>query len=210
MLKMVEPQDTEKQQRYLSRAEEGLERLRLILNAMSEASRVEQAIQHADIHDFDIAILVNDMCQAYQDSYPDYQFDFIQDESLASSTTNLRGAPELIAQMLDKLVTNATEFAPINTTIRLSLMASDHGIRLSIENTGPLLPESMQQQLFDSMVSIRTKASDGSTGSGSDTPHLGLGLYIVKLIVKFHLGQLSARNNNQQNGVVFHIDLPFK
>ena len=210
MLKMVEPQDTEKQQRYLSRAEEGLERLRLILNAMSEASRVEQAIQHADIHDFDIAILVNDMCQAYQDSYPDFQFDFIQHESLASTTTNLRGAPELIAQMLDKLVTNATEFAPINTTIRLSLMASDLGIRLSIENTGPLLPDNMQQQLFDSMVSIRNEPSNGSTGSGSDTPHLGLGLYIVKLIVKYHQGQLSARNNNQQNGVVFHIDLPLR
>ncbi len=65
MLKMVDSDDTEKYQRYLLRAEEGLERLRLILNAMSEASRVEQVIQHSDIHQVDIKNLMNEMCLAY-------------------------------------------------------------------------------------------------------------------------------------------------
>jgi signal transduction histidine kinase len=58
----------------------------------------------------------------------------------------------------------------------------------------------MQNALFDSMVSIRQK-------KGSE-PHLGLGLYIVRLIAEFHNGQVSARNRNDVEGVEFTIKIP--
>jgi len=198
MLKMVAPNDKEKHQRYLLRAEEGLERLRLILNAMSEASRVEQVIQHSDIHQIDIENLVNEMCLAYQDTYPDFKFTFISHNSTPKIL--LHCAPELIAQMLDKLIDNATGFAPKHSEISLSLTSTEQSVRLTIKNTGPLLPDNMKQQLFNSMVSIRKEKTD--------TPHLGLGLYIVKLIAQHHHGQLSAQNNADNTGVSFSVELP--
>jgi len=200
MLKMVDPNDTEKRQRYLLRAEEGLERLRLILNAMSEASRVEQVIQHSDIHPVDIKNLMHEMCLAYQDTYPDFTFTFHSQSSTSTPEVTLRCAPELIAQMLDKLIDNATGFAPKQSEILLSLTATEKSVRLTVDNIGPLLPDNMQQQLFDSMVSIRKEKSD--------TPHLGLGLYIVKLIAQHHHGQLSACNNAEKSGVSFCVELP--
>ena len=200
MLKMTAPDDTEKQQRYLNRAEDGLERLRLILNAMSEASRVEQVIQQSETVSFDLTQLISDMCQAYQDSYVDFQFIFNPHQDLISSPFMLSGSPELIAQMLDKLVDNATGFAPLHSPIQLSLTPLKAGVRVTVSNFGPLLPENMQQQLFDSMVSIREEKSD--------TPHLGLGLYIVKLIAQHHNGSLSAGNKALSDGVEFYVDLP--
>jgi len=200
MLRMTAPDDTEKQQRYLNRAEDGLERLRLILNAMSEASRVEQVIQHSEIVSFNVSNLINDMYQAYQDSYSDFTFSFYQHQDLTDSQLTLSGSPELVAQMLDKLVDNATGFAPPHSQIQLSLTPFKSSIRLTVSNIGPLLPENMQQQLFDSMVSIREERSD--------TPHLGLGLYIAKLIAQHHNGNLSASNNVQNDGVEFYVDLP--
>ncbi len=113
---------------------------------------------------------------------------------------SLHCAPELIAQMLDKLIDNATGFAPKHSEILLSLTSTDKSVRLSVDNTGPLLPDSMQQQLFDSMVSIREEKTE--------TPHLGLGLYIVKLIAQHHRGQLSASNNAENTGVSFCVELP--
>ncbi len=200
MLKIVDANDTEKHQRYLHRAEEGLERLRLILNAMSEASRVEQIIQHSDIHPVDIRYLMHEICLAYQDTYPDFTFTFNSQSNTATSEVTLHCAPELIAQMLDKLIDNATDFAPKNSEILLALTATEKSLRLTVDNTGPLLPDNMQQQLFDSMVSIRKEKTD--------TPHLGLGLYIVKLIAQHHHGQLSACNNVEKSGVSFCVELP--
>src|SRR6185295_13925465 len=88
------------------------------------------------------------------------------------------------AQMLDKLVENAVDFAVAGTAIRISM-----GIdaRLRVENQGPPLPDAIRESLFDSMVSLRTERSGG-------TPHLGLGLHIARLIAEFHGGTLRAEN----------------
>ena len=54
---------------------------------------------------------------------------------------------------------------------------------LAVENDGPPLPEAMVTRLFDSMVSLR--APDAPRGEA----HLGLGLYIVRLVAEFHGGR---------------------
>ena len=39
-------------------------------------------------------------------------------------------------------------------------------------------------------------------------PHLGLGLYIVRLITQFHGGEANAENLPRDGGVIFSITLP--
>ena len=107
------------------------------------------------------------------------------------------GAADLLAQMLDKLVENAADFASAGTAIRISL-AGD--ARLRVENQGPALPEAIRDSLFDSMVSQRTEHS-------AATPHLGLGLYIARLIAEFHGGTLHAENLPGGSGVAFEVTL---
>ena len=53
---------------------------------------------------------------------------------------------------------------------------------------------------FDSLVSIRTR--------GDGRPHLGLGLYVVALIAKFHGGRVEADNLPDDRGVVFRVYFP--
>jgi signal transduction histidine kinase len=74
------------------------------------------------------------------------------------------------------------------------------GESLTVSNSGPLLPADMAGRLFESMVS-------GRAGSGGE-PHLGLGLYIVRLIAEFHGGQARAANREDGSGVVFRVDCP--
>lgn len=110
------------------------------------------------------------------------------------------GVPDLMAQMLDKLVSNAIDFHSADTPIVLKLDTDGRQVTLLVSNSGPVLPDEMQGNLFESMVSIRTQKGE--------QPHLGLGLYIVRLIVEFHQGRVTARNRDDNSGVEFLISLP--
>ncbi|MGE3927618.1 MAG: hypothetical protein AB7G13_32215 [Lautropia sp.] len=61
---------------------------------------------------------------------------------------------------------------------------------IAVANQGPPLPAVMVDSLFESMVSIRGGGAVGPDPRG----HLGLGLYLVRLIAEFHGGAAFARN----------------
>jgi dedicated sortase system histidine kinase len=177
---------------YATRAKDGADRLRQILTAMSEASRVEELMQNAEPESFDLCNVLDSMVAAYGDAYRNRQF--VLASKLGSAS--LKGSPELIIQMLDKLVDNAVDFSADGDTIRIGLDADDHQLQLTVSNPGPPLPDRMRTQLFDSMISVRT----------GDHKHLGLGLYVAKLIAEGHGGRIDAANAD--NGVVFRVTLP--
>jgi signal transduction histidine kinase len=112
-------------------------------------------------------------------------------------------------QLLDKVVSNSVEFSQDNTiTVELKKSSNKHNAELLISNNGILLPEQLSESLFDSMVSLRDenqKAQDKQA-----VPHLGLGLYISRLICQFHQGSISAYNHQDPAGVTVHISLPTK
>ena len=68
------------------------------------------------------------------------------------------GAPDLVAQMLDKLVANAVEFGE-DGAIEVSLAREGGEALLSVGNDGPPLPEMQAGHLFDSMMSVREVAA---------------------------------------------------
>jgi signal transduction histidine kinase len=72
---------------------------------------------------------------------------------------------------------------------------------LSVENQGPPLPAQMRSRLFESMVSIRPAGREGG-------PHLGLGLYIVRLIAAFHGGEAMAHDRAGGDGVIVGVSIP--
>lgn len=180
---------------YAARAKDGANRLRRILAAMSEASRVEELMQNAEPEDFDLCVVLPATVAAYRDAYPQRQFEFATN----LDTATVHGSPELTIQMLDKLVDNAVGFSSENDVIGITLDKADGNCALTINNPGPSLPEHMRTQLFDSMVSVR---------SGGDGKHLGLGLYIAKIIAEGHGGSIAA--SNIEGGVSFVVSLPAK
>jgi dedicated sortase system histidine kinase len=166
---------------YASRAKDGADRLRRILTAMSEASRVEELMRNAEPEAFDLRAALETTVEAYRDVYAERQFEF--ETSLDSATVH--GSPELIIQMLDKLVDNAVDFSNDGDRITIRLSDADEGLSLTVHNPGPPLPDRMRHQLFDSMVSMRPKG---------DEKHLGLGLYVARLIAEGHAGRIDAKN----------------
>jgi dedicated sortase system histidine kinase len=179
--------------KYTARAREGSDRLQKILNAMSEANRTEELMKNVEPEDFDLRAILTSTVAAYADAWPERQIEF----QCSIEDGNISGSPELIIQMLDKLVDNAVDFTSTGDTIEISLEREPDSLLISVSNPGPALPEEMRTRLFHSMVSVRSD----DTGK-----HLGLGLYIARLVAEGHNGTIDATNTD--DGVVFQVRLP--
>jgi dedicated sortase system histidine kinase len=184
-------------QPYLARARDGVARLGTLVRAMSEASRMERAIAAAEPEDVDLREVVRGCAEAYRPLVGARRLDC----EVPDTPMRLHGAPELIAQALDKLLDNALSFTPADGWLRLRLQAVGDGVEIELANQGPPLPAAMAGRLFDSLVSLRDKATPG------DAPHLGLGLYVVRLVAERHGGAASARNLDDGSGVAFSLRL---
>jgi signal transduction histidine kinase len=182
---------------YLERAGEGLRRLDTVLTRMSEATRLEHAVRQGERERFDAREVVRGCASGYATAYPQRRFDVV----LPDGPALLRGAPDLYAQMLDKLVANAADFSSAEAPVRIVLEVRDGRASLAVSNRGARLPKAMAGKLFESMVSVRGESR------GSE-PHLGLGLYIVRLVAEFHGGKAEARDLEDGSGVVVKVTCP--
>ena len=187
----------EEQRTYVARAEEGLARLNTILQRMSEATRLEQSLRAAERERYDLAALVRGCVEGYRLAYAGTPFQL----EAPATPLEVSGAPDLGAQLLDKLVENAVDFSRAGTPVRLHLEQVGRYAQLKVQNQGPRLPAQMRGHLFESMVSVREAA-------GRAGPHLGLGLYVARLVAEFHGGAIEAADTAAGDGVVVRVNLP--
>lgn len=182
---------------YMERARSGLDRLNHMLTRMAEANRLEHMLKDAERERFDLVALVAGCVDGYRNVYPDERIEL----HVPGGELDCFGAPDLLAQALDKLLANAVEFSKAGAPIVIRLVSGDDNVTLSVANDGPLLPAAMAGRLFDSMVSVRPPTADG-------LPHLGLGLYIVRLVAEFHHGAAWAENRDDGRGIIVSMSLP--
>jgi signal transduction histidine kinase len=164
---------------------------------MGEASSLESMLADSDLEPVDLAALLRGCADGYRAA-------FGRDIALGGDPGPARCAvvPEAIAQALDKLISNAIDFATPGTPIGISLHRAsgrDTLWSIAVVNQGPSLPATMRDSLFDSMVSVREGRAQGAT-------HLGLGLYLVRLVAEFHGGSAFARDIDGGVEIGFTLD----
>lgn len=186
---------TDDKSRYLERAREGIERLNLIVIRLSEATRLEQAMHSAGKEQTDITGLLRNCIEGYRLAYPDRNFIL----NVPGNPVVMMLASDLIVQMLDKLVDNAMDFSSPESPVEIEFLNGPENCVIKVTNFGSRLPEKMDDQIFNSMISVRaTKSREG--------PHLGLGLYIVRLIAEFHGAVVRVESGVNEDRVSFIIE----
>jgi signal transduction histidine kinase len=199
--------DPARREAFVARVQSGAARLERIVSSMGEASSLETLLAGSELERVDLAELLAGCVDGYRGAFAPRAFVLHRPDGPAPCPV----VPEAIAQALDKLVSNAADFATPGSPIELALepvAAGDaprvatggrwrpwrrsvrrpagdpagSGWRITVTNAGPDLPEAMADSLFDPMVSIRPDRA-------SDRSHLGLGLYLVRLIAEFHGGR---------------------
>jgi len=188
----------EQSQVLVARAQGGADRLGRIIKALVDSTILEQSVQGADLSRIDLAHWLEASVSLYQQIHPDYKF-ILRPDDLPSVT--VLASPELLQQAMDKLVENAVSFSVSDTLVlqlKLDHSRAEPHVMLAVGNQGPAIDEALAARFFDPLVSHRI--------SEGDDMHLGLGLYIVRLIAEGSGGEVFARN--RAPWVVFGLSLP--
>jgi signal transduction histidine kinase len=185
---------------YLRRARDGVQRLDELISRMTEAARLEQAVSAEEREDVDVHHLLAASVSANADAFGDAQL--VLDEGAVH--TRLKVAPALVLQALDKLLANARDFREPGSVVRVHAAISGDRLEILVCNQGPPIQADPPQLVFDSMYSQRN-GRHGDGGSAGAV-HLGLGLYIVRLVAEGHGGQALARSH--PGGVCIGFALP--
>jgi signal transduction histidine kinase len=124
---------------------------------------------------------------------------------LALRSPTIRVDPQKIKEAVANLINNAMEATPNGgqIDIRLSderLSGGQPAIRVEIQDSGPGVARSIQDQIFEPFVSTKTRppATAGSAG---------LGLSIARRNVRAHGGTIEVENA-AASGALFRIILP--
>lgn len=100
----------------------------------------------------------------------------------------------LVLLVLENLIQNAIQALPRGRSVQLSLQSAPHGIRCTVADEGPGLPEAVRQNLF---APLRSRRRGGH----------GLGLALSRHLAR-HLGAELQLLSTGPQGTVFALDLP--
>ncbi len=182
--------------KYMARAQAGIQRLRHILSSLTQAANFEEAMRAEERKRFDLAKLLTDYIGGAKAAVSLHHFSL----NIEPGKHNILGSADHIAELLDKLIDNAVQFGVPQTVIDVSLKNIEEGLLLSVANEGATIDEAQHERVFDPMVSLGRK--------DAQTSHLGLGLYIVRLIADYHQARVWMENRRDGTGVVVSLLFP--
>ena len=152
---------------------------------------IKLSLAHADLH-----ALFADELEQLRGAHPTYQLTL----EVAGDVQGLWDGPRL-QQMLRNLVVNAVTHGARDKTVQVTVAGEESTVRIEVKNDGPAIERSVMDKIFDPLKRGVIEAPHRSTGAG-----LGLGLFIVREIVRGHEGRVEARSDD--TGTIFSVLLP--
>jgi signal transduction histidine kinase len=182
---------------YIERARKSIVYMNNLLESVSHASTLEASFQQNACTDIDLSELVRARVNDYRTTvFPDHKIRFE-----CPQTVVISGNTDRLIQLLDNLITNATEHCKPGTPICVQVARRGATAELVVTNQGDRLPEH-KMPLFELFVSMKNSEQQQSNA------HLGLGLYLVKLIAELHGGAVAAEDPTEAEGALFRVSLP--
>ncbi len=108
--------------------------------------------------------------------------------------------PNVLAQVLENLISNAVKYSPAGMEISVRLRVLDSVVRLEVQDRGPGLSAEDQKKLFGKFARLSAKPTGGEHSTG-------LGLSIVKKMVEAMNGRVWCESELGQ-GATFLVEFP--
>ena len=105
-----------------------------------------------------------------------------------------------VKQLLYNLLSNALKFTPDGGAVGVKVEPAEHGIRLSVVDTGVGIPKAEQERIFETFYQVDSTLTKTKQGTG-------LGLALVTKIAEMHGGRVWVESEPGR-GSTFVLELP--
>jgi len=170
---------------------EEVERLARLVNQLLLLESLEENPDAKDFQELDLAVLVEDLL--------DHLRVLAEDQGLTLSSklasAKVRGDPEKLRQVFINLIDNALKHTPRGGSIDIRIVEAESGVKATIRDSGPGIPQDKFEQIFERFASDRSLNTAGT----------GLGLPIARAIARAHAGELDVAS---PGGAEFTLTLP--
>ncbi len=175
----------ENQDHYLKIVSSETKRLSRLVTSMLNISRIDSGNLNLCKKRFDISQVLVDVLLSFEQNIENKLIEVNCDG--VSSKVFINGDIDMIYQVVYNLMENAVKFTNQNGYININLSESNTQITVTIKNSGDGISSEEIQKVFDRFYKIDKSRSKDKNG-------MGLGLFIVKTIVKLHGGEISVKS----------------
>jgi signal transduction histidine kinase len=194
----------------MSRTAHQMERLEALVNDLVDVSRIQAGQLELHLAPTNLVALVTEAVEVQQQAAPDRRL-LLHLPSPAARPLEVEGDGGRLEQVLTNFLTNALKYSPATAPVEVGLeLQTDLAateppqVRVWVHDQGPGLPHSEQAQIWERFHRVPGVEVQSGTGVG-----LGLGLYICRMIIQRHHGQVGVHSTPGQ-GSTFWFSLPLQ
>lgn len=175
------PPDQEK--KYLRIVSSETKRLSRLVRTMLDLSRIDNGELHLRMRRFDLTNTMLNALLSFEQRIEEKNLQILGLENAESLYVD--GDPDMIHQVLYNLIENAVKFTPDDGYIALKMEKQPGKTYMAIRNSGPGIAPDEVEMVFDRFYKTDRSRNKDKTG-------MGLGLYIVRTIIRQHGGEITA------------------
>ena len=173
----------EKERQYLQIVSAEVKRLSRLVKTMLDLSRIDSGELHIRSARFDLTATVFNALITFEKSIEEKNIDI---RGLADAqSVFMDGDPDMIHQVVYNLIENAVKFTNENGYIELKTEDLPGRTCFTIRNSGAGIQADEISMIFDRFYKTDKSRSKDKTG-------MGLGLYIVRTIIRLHGGEITV------------------
>ena len=183
----------------LAHTDHQLAQLERLVNEVLDVSRVRAGMLDLHPEFSDLGTIVRQAVEEQRQAAPSHTLLL---QLPAAQPVPVYADADRVGQVVTNYLPNALKYAPVEQPVVVGLDVAGHEARVWVRDQGPGIPAQEQARLWERFHRVQGIQAQSGGGVG-----LGLGLYICRMIIERHQGQVGVESTPGQ-GSTFWFTLP--
>ena len=178
-------------------SQENTNRLLMLIDDILDISKIELGELSFEFDKLDVREFLEEVVRTMEPYARQHQVKLVLKRHCYA--VNINADHDRLMQIMCNLLSNAVKFSPPRDTVEISMDCVADGVKISVKDSGPGIPQEFQDVIFDRFTQFDSSDSRRTGGTG-------LGLAITKALVEKHHGRINFETSKY--GTTFYVILP--
>lgn len=186
--------------KYISAMKQNSYRLSRLINNLIDARKIKSGYYNLNRGNYNIVSIIKDLAASMKEYVLSKERKFLLESSWDEIMVFCD--PEMIERIMMNLISNAVKYTNKDNYIKINIDRDDNNVVITVSNNGVKLDKESAEIIFNRFVRADNVFSRRCEGSG-------IGLYIVKSLVKLHGGNIWV-DVSEEGKTKFIFSIPIK